>query len=327
MKCIKEEDSWLKTKLIRQPKENLHYRLSKFVVKLSVDGGFLLYNTATGCILYFENEIDFQDSTDQLIQNWFFLPSKGFDEFAWVEFLRDKKRELSQSNPTKSYIIMTTMDCNARCFYCYEKGRKAIYMTEKSANDISNYIISNAMNNKVKISWFGGEPLINQKVIDVICNNLKKNNIKFISHIITNGLLFTKEATERAKNVWNLKKAQVTIDGTEEIYLRTKAFKNGHGDEFQNVMHNIDSLLENNIAVSIRLNQSFDNTNDLLELSDYIKNRFVGNNNLSVYNRLLFDEEITEDTQNAYFKLKHKLRALGLKASLRRCCLLFPMYG
>lgn len=53
MQCLKEEDNWLKAGLIRQPIEDLQYRLSKFVVKLSVKDGCLLYNAATGSLLFF----------------------------------------------------------------------------------------------------------------------------------------------------------------------------------------------------------------------------------------------------------------------------------
>lgn len=312
MKCIKEEDLWLKIGLISQPIKNQQYRLSKFVVRLSVEKGFLLYNTATGCLLLFENEQDFQDANSYLISKWFYVPTTDFDEFLWIDFLRDKKRELSKNNFNKSYIIMTTMDCNARCFYCYEKGRKPIVMTSKTAKDISNFIIADTANKKVKFSWFGGEPLVNSSVIDFICTSLQKNGIDYVSNIISNGLLFSEDLIERAKTTWNLKKAQITIDGTEEKYLKTKAFKDGHGDEFKKVLLNIENLLKNNISVSIRLNQNLDNTDDLLDLADLLKNKFANYCNLTAYNRLLFDEEITENTQVAYFRLKQRLRQLRL---------------
>ena len=318
MQCLKEEDNWLKAGLIRQPIEDLQYRLSKFVVKLSVKDGCLLYNAATGSLLFFENDADFQSSKEYLIANWFFVPIRDFDEFLWVDFLRDKKRELSREDSIKSYLIMTTMNCNARCFYCYEKGRKPISMTPKIANDVADFIIANTKSKKVKVSWFGGEPLVNYKAIDIICERLKQNGFYYHSHIISNGLLFSDELIERSKKLWNLKKAQITIDGTESVYLKTKAYKDSTGNEFQKVMSNIEHLLRNDVSVSIRLNQSKENTNDLLNLADLIKCKFHLFNNLSVYNRLLFEEKITDEVETAYFELKQKLIHLGL---------LKPKYG
>ncbi len=312
MKYLKEEDSWLRNGLIRQPIRDQQYRKSIFVVDLPVEDGVLLYNTATGSILYFESDQELQNSKDILISNWFYVPAFNFDEFLWVDFLRDKKRELSSDNPTKSYLIMTTMDCNARCFYCYEKGRRPITMTLQTANDVSDYIMTNAENKKVKISWFGGEPLVNYKVIDLICEDLKRNRFNYVSHMISNGLLFSDDVIAKALNLWNLRRVQITIDGTEGQYLKIKSFKNGKGDEFQKVMNNIEALLKQGVLVSIRLNQSINNSDDLLILVDLIKDKFSLYDNLSVYNRLLFDEEITTDVQLAYFRLKQKLQQVGL---------------
>lgn len=311
MKCLKEEDTWIKNGLIRQPVNNQPYRLSTFVVRFPVNDGFLLFNTVTGCILFFENEQDFHNSKETLIQNWFLIPSENFDEHLWVDYLRDKKREI-KGGEIKSYLIMTTMGCNARCFYCYEKGRKPISMTEQTAIAVSNMIIADSSSKKVRISWFGGEPLVNSKVINIICKNLEKHNCAYSSNIISNGLLFSEDLIDQAINQWHLQRVQITIDGTEKNYLSIKAYKHGHGDEFQKVMHNIENLLKNNISVSIRLNQNYGNTNDLIILSEYIKDKFAKYNTLSVYNRLLFDEKITDDLYIAYFKLKHKLQKLHL---------------
>ena len=312
MKCIKGEDSWLKNGLIRQKVKNQQYRMSTFVVDLPIDCGRLLYNTVTGSILFFESDQELQNSKDILINNWFFIPVVDFDEFLWADFLRNKKRELSSRNPVRSYLVMTTMDCNARCFYCYEKGRKPITMANDTANKVSDFIIANASTKKVKLSWFGGEPLVNSQAINIICENLRRNSYNYVSHMISNGLLFSDNVIANALNLWNLKRIQITIDGTEDRYLKIKSFKNSKGDEFHRVLNNIESLLKNNISVSVRLNQNHDNTADLLNLVDIIKDKFSDFDNLSVYNRLLFDEEITPEIKNDYFNLKHKLRRTKL---------------
>lgn len=63
MKYLKEEDSWLRNGLIRQPIRDQQYRKSIFVVDLPVEDGVLLYNTATGSMLYFESDLELQYST------------------------------------------------------------------------------------------------------------------------------------------------------------------------------------------------------------------------------------------------------------------------
>lgn len=52
-------------------------------------------------------------------------------------------------NDTKSKLfrIWTTTGCNARCFYCFEKGIKSINMNMETAAYVINYIISNLEDN------------------------------------------------------------------------------------------------------------------------------------------------------------------------------------
>lgn len=105
--------------------------------------------------------------------------------------------------------------------------------------------------------------MLNTVVMDLICQKLNDFGISYFSHIITNGLLFTRNIVNKAINVWKLKRVQITLDGTEQVYLRAKAYVNSQGSEFQIVLDNIEALLNSKIAVNIRLNQDAYNTEDL----------------------------------------------------------------
>lgn len=312
MEVIRKEQSWFRNHLIRQPKQNIKYRLSNFVVTQRVNDGILLYNNVTGCLLFFKSENEIEDNFVFLVEHWFYLPVNSFNECDWVDFLRKKKIEDESCHNINSYVIMTTLDCNARCFYCYEKGVPRISMTEKTAIAISEYIQHHSTN-KVKLTWFGGEPLLNTGVIDLICQKLKDFGISYFSHIITNGLLITRDIVDKAINMWKLKRVQITLDGTEQVYLRTKAFINSQGTEFQIVLDNIEALLKSKIAVNIRLNQDTYNTKDLFALLVLLHKRFGTNPYLTVYNHLLFNFEgdYTQEQIDCYYQLKNKLSTLG----------------
>ncbi|MEI3172875.1 MAG: radical SAM protein [Lachnospiraceae bacterium] len=123
-----------------------------------------------------------------------------------------------------SYTIFTTTDCNARCFYCYEMGRSRIPMSDETAHKAAAYIAAHCGGEKVHLHWFGGEPLFNKQVIDIICTDLAEKGIVYESMIISNGYLFDGATVEQAVSHWKLKNVQITLDGTEEIYNRSKAF-------------------------------------------------------------------------------------------------------
>lgn len=109
--------------------------------------------------------------------------------------------------------------------------------------------------------------------------------------------------------MWKLKRVQITLDGTEQVYLRAKAYVNSQGSEFQIVLDNIEALLNSKIAVNIRLNQDAYNTEDLLELLAILHNRLGTNPYLTIYNHLLFNFEgdYTQEQIGCYYKLKNKL--------------------
>lgn len=311
MEVIRPEQSWFQKHLIKQPKKNIKYRPSNFIVKRMIDDRILMYNTVTGCFLSFISEKDIKENFDFLVENWFYLPD-SFNECDWVDFLRKKKIDDTLEQGINSYVIMTTLDCNARCFYCYEKGIPRVTMSEKIAIATSEYIQRHSTN-KVELTWFGGEPLLNTSVIDLICQKLSDSGILYVSKIITNGLLFTKDTIKKAKKIWKIKRVQITLDGTEKVYLRAKAYIHSQGDEFQTVLDNIEMLLNSQIKVTIRFNQEQYNTEDLLNLLILLHIRFRNNPYLTIYNHLLFkfDGDYTPKQIESYYELKNKLSLLG----------------
>lgn len=279
---------------------NKKYKLSTFSITKKVDNTILLYNTLTKQLLSLTNEeymlIPFEASMLNdcsliyyLIKNWFLI-AENRDEIALADSLKSTVQLLNKKNEITGYTIMTTTDCNARCFYCYEMGRKRVPMSERTAYDVARFIEKKSNGQKVSLKWFGGEPLYNDRVIDVICKYLKDKNIEFTSTMISNAYLFNKSAIDRAISLWNLKMVQITLDGTEAVYNKCKAFIYKDGKSaFNVVIENISSLLEVGINVNIRLNMDKHNEKDLYNLCDILSKRFSKYKNFNVYVALLFE--------------------------------------
>ncbi len=161
------------------------------------------------------------------------------------------------------YTIFTTTDCNARCFYCFEKNAARIPMSPGSAEKTAGFIAGHCGGNEVSISWFGGEPLYNMEAIDIICRGLRERGIPFNSKIVSNGYLFDREIIGRAKVDWELRSVQITLDGTEDVYNKAKAYIYKGVNAFRRVIGNIHLLLDAGIAVDIRLNIDTYNADNL----------------------------------------------------------------
>ena len=285
-------------------RNDCEYKQIKYLKFLNVDCGVLIYNLLTNeMILLDNNEYNcFINNTLKednfilysfLVKHWYFIPNE-FNEKMMVYLYRNMKQSnVLLSNFINTFIILTTTDCNARCYYCFELGTKRINMSNQTAMDVAKYIEEKANPElPVRISWFGGEPLYNSDVIDIITGYLKEKNIKYVSTMVTNGYLFNDSNVKKSKELWNLKNVQITLDGTEEVYNKTKAFiyKNDN-NAFKTVLNNIERLISNSINVNIRCNTSKNNYNDLYKLVDVIDERFKNNRKyLSIYFAVLFEE-------------------------------------
>ena len=275
-----------------QPLLDCVSRKSSFCYEVKVKGGCLLYNSLTKeCLFLSEAELKEDEIRNILEKKWYYVPSE-FDEIKFVEDIRDiANYTLCQTDGFVSYTILTTTDCNARCFYCFEANAPKIAMTDEMIGKVLEYIDrTRCKDKKLGIQWFGGEPLYNKKAIDVICAGLKNRNIEYDSTMISNGYLFDKQTIEDAKKLWNLKTVQITLDGTEKVYNRVKAYIYENVNAYECVLNNIENLLSSEINVTIRLNIDAYNVKDMNLLVEELASRYKGKKGLTVYSHTLFEE-------------------------------------
>ncbi len=275
---------------------DIEYRLFSAVTRLDYKNAVLLYNAVTKELISFKkeeydlkkNSLFANEIPKYLIENYFFVPT-AFDDNKLLDQIRPTIASMQNQN-NNFYEIFTTTACNARCFYCFEAGMEQKNMELDTAKLVADYIVSQNVGKKVKIEWFGGEPLHNYKVIDLICNRLKENKIDFSTHMITNGSLFNETLVGRAVTNWHLNRVQITLDGTEDVYNRCKNYIDFKNESpFKKVMENIGFLLEANIKISVRLNFDFHNADNLYKLVDYLKSKFSNNSNLFIYTYPLYE--------------------------------------
>ena len=179
------------------------YRLMTEVVQQPVADGLLLYNMLT-CSLVLLTPDEAADLTAQreLIDRWFLVPEDHDDRKLCRQVQQMAALLKPAAKTISTYIILPTTGCNARCFYCFEKGAKPVTMTAETASKVVRYIVAHRGSETVHISWFGGEPLVNAKAIDQICTELSQQSMPFRSEMITNGYLFDAEMAQRAKDLW-----------------------------------------------------------------------------------------------------------------------------
>ena len=282
---------WGKQKVIEQAT----YRLMHYVFRVDYDKKVHLHNFVTGEQVILEQEetelVDklpalYRPEMEQMVTNHYLVPEDS-DEHQQVSNLRQIIRKLADVQRPKNithYTILTTTACNARCYYCFEQGIKTVTMSEQTANDVVDYIATNcSKNEKVHISWFGGEPTVVTYRIDQICSGLQEKRVDFWSDITTNAYLFDADMVYRARKLWNLQSANISMDGIGERYNNIKAYVNPTENPYQRVLRNAGLLLQEGIRVNIRMNFDVNNYSDFEGLLHDIQERYGDSPLLNVY--------------------------------------------
>jgi len=304
--------------------------LNKYLTTQECEEGTIIYNAFTcSCVMIRPFEYmniftdDVCDYAEFLVNNYFIVPEE-YNEESLVDILRDRQSILITAtyldNP-EHFTILTTSKCNARCFYCYELNLKnKAHMTIETAEKVAKYIMTYAPKYKpVSIEWFGGEPLFNKDVIDIISSRLASANIDFKSHMVSNGYLFDDKLVKIAANDWRVSNIQITIDGTEEVYNKTKNYIYKDTNAFQRVIQNIHKLLEVKIPVSVRMNCDTHNFEDLEKLIEYLSEEFKESQGFSMYVWPIFEEGFTRtpEEKEKLYSVISKLEKLIVEKGYR----------
>ena len=294
---------------------------SQFIVKQPgfSEDSVLLYSTFTTSMVELERKmydaifvrLQFDDYPEEVkaLSEMGFLISDNVDELAFLESLRVKTLA-SNNNAPSYYIVCPTTGCNARCYYCFEKGAVQKRMNKETAHAVADYIYKNHDSEHLVIQWFGGEPLLEPDTISYIVDYLKSRGVNFDSKIITNGYLLNDDIVYRAVNQWNVKIIQITIDDLEEEYNRIKDYIYTNVNPFDVVMQNIQRCLCAHINIRIRINFNPLEYQKAVKTVDYLKERFGSDENFFVYLAPIDSTEIPAITGEFVSAEKHPLIAL-----------------
>lgn len=274
-------------------REGRVFRLMRYVMRTDVQGQILLHNIVTGHLVVLSDDeakmlgclpCAYSPVMEQLADGHFLVP-EAFDEHQYTASIREILRKMDKAvpKPKNRFTVIPTTACNARCPYCFEKGIRTVTMTEKTARDVTDYIASQSGSRPILLNWFGGEPTVAAGLIDMICEGLTQKGISFQSSMISNGFLLKEEMVERAVNLWKLKFVQISMDGTEVNYNRTKAYVNGGENPYRQVLNNIGLLLDQKVIVNVRMNFTRENYTDFYDLVEELKRRYAPAPLLKVY--------------------------------------------
>ena len=251
MYTVIKPDTFTSSIMGNQGKKDVCYRWFQYVLKQECDDGILLYNVLSCEMLFLTAvEVGEKSANEKLIEKWFLVP-EDFEDFSFAKKVKRIRQLVYKTDTRKKLMasidrfwILTTTECNARCFYCHESGIPQLSMSSEIADDVLNYILKHGAS-KIHIMWYGGEPLVNLTAIDYISQGLLDHGIEFNSSMISNGYMFDDERAHKAKTLWHLDEVQITLDGLEDTYNRVKAYvRKDDQSPFYVILGNIEVLLQ-----------------------------------------------------------------------------------
>lgn len=303
------------------PRPGIFYISSQFSLTFSHRGKAYVFNTLTKqCV-----EAELPETTtagagyDNLIKARFLVP-EDTDETAFYHSALALLRLYYLKKREPAYTILPTLGCNARCIYCFQEGLQQVGMTSETVEDTLRFILNDCDGKKVTLSWFGGEPLLREDVIDRISSGIKEAGVEYKSQMISNGSLITPAMIEKMVDLWHVRSIQISMDGAERDYIARKRYLT-YRDDYHAVIDSIDRMSDADISVIVRCNADENNLSGVPRFLEDLSAGIENKKNVSVYLSPVYQELRKKDSIKLWrdiLAMENRIEAAGFAVTFER---------
>lgn len=253
-------------------------KTSKYNVYLNQSNCFYIFNQLSSALSQVDEElflalknnclgeITEQKCINELYESNFICEDELIEENVVLAI----NRTFRYSKDTARITVLPTLNCNFKCWYCYETHTDSM-MSNDEMNAAILFCESILSKNRLKIfhlDWFGGEPLLYfDEIIYPFALKIKRMcdeyKIVFKHTITTNGYLISDEMIEKMKDI-KLNIFQITLDGAEFYHNKTR-FSVNDKESYQTIVRNIISLCKKieHADIKVRINYTPKNINTI----------------------------------------------------------------
>ncbi len=180
-------------------------------------------------------------------------------------------------------VINMTLDCNLDCWYCYESKIPGSRINDETIQIIQKNIIHHykeAPYRELKISFFGGEPLMQFEAIKKLLQFCKtfteENHLELLADFTTNSTLLTDTQLEFLKDYRC--QFQITFDGHAEKHNKIRFQKKDKQGTYHTILNNIYKIHDTlpNAEIWVRINYdhaTLENMDTILDNIDKLDRR------------------------------------------------------
>ena len=283
------------------------------------NGDYVVYSSLTGAIVYFSDS-EYIERLEEILDKEVILYDENNDI---IKLLTEKKifvdkeqderisvrllyEESVIRNTQLEIMLIVTRECNFRCTYCGQPHISS-RMKEETYDSVIKFIekqIRTRGYRKVKVTFFGGEPLLEYMNICNFLTNLNSKltelgDIELTADMSTNGYLLTPKKFE---NLVKLKctSYQISVDGMGYTHNLTRPHVTGKAT-WDKIMDNIKYMIttNNKFCICLRTNYNLEVAESLKEFYKYIGEN-LNDPRITIYYETIKDQgnENMPDTLN-----------------------------
>ena len=178
------------------------------------------------------------------------------DEYQYL--VKEYEKEVLESS-VYNLTILPSLDCNLRCWYCYEKHIKGSHLNleiqDKIAKHVEAVFEKNTSLECLNVEMYGGEPLLFfdselYPVLKKIKDHVAKLNKYVNFFFITNGVCIN---DFNIQNFSDLNASfQISIDGYKTTHDKVKFLK-GKGGTYDHIINVIHLIVKQDTFMSVNL--------------------------------------------------------------------------
>lgn len=201
---------------------------------VNVSGREILYNSFSNQFLPLTPEIksaiegDESDSElREALANQHIIVNDDINE---VEMVRNLFLRRKNSTQVYDLTINTSLQCNLKCWYCYETHIPKSLMPLSLIDKILKHLELKATSEPFKmlrLTFFGGEPMMNYKAVAALLDGVKsqseQHDYKVMVTFVTNGTYLSKQYVELLRPFDTF--FQITIDGDRPTHDSIRIYK------------------------------------------------------------------------------------------------------
>jgi len=263
-------------------------KYSQFNSIIPYDDKFILFNSFTQKFLLIEPllrdlltaaKTEGVDSLEEVHPTFYsylkaeeYLVSHEIDE---VEKVKKVVKEVDENHSSFLLTINPTMNCNFKCWYCYETHIKSSSLSSDMINRIGSFIKKTTEKPQMQyfnLAFFGGEPLLyfERDVVPIILKLKQEcvaNSVDYGISFTTNGYLVDDKFIRFFQENDLRCSLQITLDGYKEKHDLVRYVSATKGS-YDAIIQNIKKLLINEFPVRLRINYTSENIQDTYRIAE-----------------------------------------------------------